>query len=103
MNITKRPVAPKGKSPHKSNNPTKAQRERWERIRAHGCVICGVIAEIHHCFTGAGGRKDHDKVIPLCHYHHRGGAGIHSIGRREWQRIFGTEQYFIDIIQAIVK
>lgn len=28
--------------------PTKADRERFERIAALGCLVCGGQAEIHH-------------------------------------------------------
>ena len=73
-------------------NPTKKQKERWERLRASGCIICGLPPAIHHCETGMGGRKDHDKVLPLCHFHHQGEQGIHKLGRRVWQEIYGTEQ-----------
>lgn len=101
MNLTNRPITPKGSKRKRSNKPTEAQRERWERIRSLGCIVCGVMAEIHHCFTGAGGRKNHDKVIPLCHYHHRGGAGIHSIGRKTWQELFGKEQELIEVVEKM--
>lgn len=73
--------------------PTKAQRKRWELIRALGCIVCRAWeAEIHHCGTGAGGRKDHDKVIPLCYDHHRGAFGIHHISRKGFSQIYGTEK-----------
>ncbi len=71
---------------------TKVQRERWERLRALGCIICGAQAQIHHCGTGMGGRKNHDLVIPLCVNHHVGKQGIHTIGRKTWRDIYGTEE-----------
>lgn len=91
MNLTGQDVYQKVKRKGKSNTPTKAQRERWEQLRALGCVICGQHAHIHHCHTGAGGRKDHDKVIPLCHFHHQGAEGIHTLSRRVWEAKYGTE------------
>lgn len=75
-----------------SKQPTKKQHARWERTRALGCIICENHAEIHHCCTGAGGRKDHDKILPLCTNHHTGKEGIHKIGRPIWQLAYGTEQ-----------
>jgi len=75
-----------------SNAPTKEQKAKWEKMRALGCVLCGATASIHHCGTGMGGRKDHDKVAPLCHEHHQGKQGIHTLGRKRWQQIYGTEQ-----------
>lgn len=75
--------------------PTKAQRELWERMRELGCCVdgCGRYSpSIHHIGTGMGGRKDHDQVIPICFDHHQGVEGIHTIGRRLWQKRHGTEQ-----------
>ena len=87
-----------------ANQPTKAQRARWEQIRALGCIVCQAwAAEIHHCFTGGGGRKDHDKVIPLCNRHHVGDLhGIHKIGRKTWQQAYSTEQELLDKVEAML-
>lgn len=93
------------KPERKTNAPTKKQRKFWEIIRALGCMVAHCKRwdiEIHHCETGAGGRKDHDKVIPLCHYHHRGACGIHTIGRKVWQDNFGTEQQLMDKLEGIL-
>lgn len=76
--------------------PTKAQRAKWEKMRSLGCLICGAPPAIHHCETGMGGRKDHDKVIPICQFHHQGAQGIHTIGRKKWQELYGTEQELIE-------
>lgn len=74
-----------------SKPPTKSQRETWSKLAEHGCVICGAPACIHHAGTGMGGRKNHDFVIPLCYEHHQGATGLHTIGRKAWQQIYGTE------------
>lgn len=79
-----------------SKPPTATQKRRFERVASLGCVICGGIAEVHHCNTGAGGRKDHDKVIGLCVEHHRGSVGIHTLSRRTWQKMYGTEHLFLN-------
>lgn len=73
---------------------TKKQRERWNRILDFGCSVahCGKSPCIHHCETGRGRRKDHDKVIGLCYDHHQGKLGIHTLSRRIWEGTFGTEQ-----------
>jgi hypothetical protein len=84
---------------------TKKQRSRWEIIRALGCIAtrhdipCGRQAAIHHCETGMGGRKNHDKVIPLCHFHHQGEQGIHTIGRKAWQEKYRTEQELMALLE----
>lgn len=78
----------------KAKLATPEQREMWERMRGLGCMACGGCnyIEIHHCGTGGGGRKNHDYVIPLGHYHHRGAEGIHTIGRKKWQAHYGSER-----------
>ena len=85
-----------------SKQPTKAQRKRWEQIRALGCIVCqSYSAEIHHCFTGGGGRKDHDKVIPLCIPHHTGIDGIHR-SRKRFAENYGTEQELLDKVETML-
>ena len=84
-----------------SQAPTKAQRARWEQIVGYGCMICRNHAAIHHALTGGGGRKDHDKVLPLCYYHHQGKAGIHTLSRRVWEQRFGaTEAELLEVIKT---
>lgn len=95
------PICPTVRArPRRSKEPTAAQRRRWDKVAALGCAIdhCYDDPEIHHAFTGAGGRKNHDKVFGLCHCHHRGRLGIHApgIGRRAWQERFGHEQDYLD-------
>lgn len=77
-----------------SNKPTDADREYWSRVAELGCIIkgCGRPPSIHHAGTGAGGRKDHRKVLPLCHYHHQGVQGIHTLSRRVWEEMYGSEE-----------
>jgi hypothetical protein len=73
-----------------------AQKKRWERIVSLGCIVCGnTYAIVHHCFTGAGQRRNHDLTICLCVAHHVGPSGIHN-DRKGWQAIHGTEQELID-------
>ncbi|MCK9622185.1 MAG: Ref family recombination enhancement nuclease [Methylobacter sp.] len=83
-----------------AKQPTKSQRKRWELIRGLGCIVCRAwLAEIHHCGTGAGGRKDHDKVIPLCPVHHTGIYGIHKIGRKRFAENYGTEEELMQQVE----
>jgi hypothetical protein len=49
--------------------------------------------------TGAGGRKNHKDIIPLCYGHHRGRAGIHTIGRKLWQAKHGHEVILMVVVQ----
>lgn len=84
-------------------SPTKAQREKWTRLAEMGCCICGSpFVEIHHVGTGAGGRKNHDKVIPLCPEHHRGKTGLHGMGRKAFSRQYGSEQELLDKLEMLL-
>ncbi len=77
-----------------SKQPTAAQRKRWSKVIALGCLICGNHATLHHLFTGAGGRKNHDRVAPLCPEHHYGKNGIdgrQKYSKKTWQQTFMTE------------
>lgn len=94
MNLTGRGVYQKGQKRQKKSKPPTAKHKRLHaRLRALGCIIdaCQRPAAIHHCLTGAGGRKDHMKVLALCHHHHQGEQGIHTLSRRVWEPIYGTE------------
>lgn len=81
--------------------PTAAQRRRWDRVANLGCLLCGGPATIHHLFTGAGGRKNHDRVAPLCYWHHLGPEGIdgRKLSKKQWQEIHMTE----DEMERLVK
>lgn len=104
-NLTGRPVVPKGQRLKKKPNlPSAAQVRYRERVRKLGCILryfslhatCRSATTIHHLYTGAGGRKDHDKIGPLCVEHHLGDEGINSlsgkISRPKWEQRFVTEQ-----------
>ena len=76
-----------------AKQPTKAQRQRWDKVARLGCLICGGSATIHHLFTGAGGRKNHDRVAGLCWEHHVGREGIDGrvMSKKVWQQKYMTE------------
>ncbi len=77
---------------------TKARDKHFSRVADLGCIVCQSPAEIHHCFTSMGCKKDDTKVIPLCPYHHRtGGYGfaIHA-GKKTWQDRHGSEMELFD-------
>jgi len=77
-----------------AKQPTAEQKRRWNKISALGCLICGGPATIHHLYTGAGGRKNHDRVAPLCWEHHVGRNGIdgrQAYSKKTWQAEFMTE------------
>lgn len=88
--------------------PTKKQKARWDKIRELGCIVntplgvCGAPAAIHHAFTGGGGRRDHDKVLPLCYEHHQGSQGIHTISRPVWQLAYDTEESLLTKMEEML-
>lgn len=83
--------------------PSAAQKARYSAIVELGCIVgpnsdCRPPLTVHHCFTGAGGRKDHWKTICLCWGHHLGPRGIDGkrMSKRAWQVYYGAEQALLD-------
>lgn len=86
------------------NRPTKAQRERWGKIAALGCIVCNSPSEIHHALVTMGMRKNHDRVLPLCAEHHRNGGygvAIHA-GKTEFESRYGTESALLEKVSKLV-
>ncbi len=76
----------------------KNNRDHMSRVAGLGCLICEMPAEVHHCFTSMGCKKDDFKTIPLCPKHHRtGGYGVafHE-GKHVWQDLHGSEMELFD-------
>lgn len=89
--------------------PTADQKRRYIAIADLGCIVgpsvfCAGRITIHHCFTGGGGRKDHDKTIPLCWEHHMGAQGIDGqrFSKRGWQAIYGTETELLEKVNGLL-
>lgn len=107
MNLTRQPPHKKGvarKSRATARNPNTEEKKHWQRIAnipcivgPEGCNYRGLPVTIHHCGTGAGGRKNHMKVLPLCWEHHLGKEGIDGkrISKREWQLRYGQEDILL--------
>lgn len=90
----------KRKKKTNSNVPYKAD---WDKKRALGCIICGSPAQIHHIQVKAGQRKDHSKTIPLCFSHHLSPeAGLHGMGRKAWEAIYGTEAQLLEKVEKLL-
>lgn len=77
--------------------PTKAEKEHFGRLARLGCILCirlgygdGTPAEIHHIRRA--GKRSNAPVIPLCPIHHRGNEGIHGMGRKAFERIYGLTE-----------
>ena len=77
-----------------------------ERVRGLPCCICDAWGmaqhtptEAHHVIHGRHSqRRTPDRMaIPLCHYHHQGGAGIVGVhsSPAAWKALFGNDYDWI--------
>lgn len=74
----------------------KAERERFQRLSEMDCIACGRWGvEIHH-LTDCGRRKGHMFTIPLCPEHHRLGKVSVHLGKKTFERTFGTQQELLE-------
>jgi hypothetical protein len=84
----------------------KEKKKRFEALAEYGCCICYRPTEIHHLigykYSSLGKKADAQNTIPLCVEHHRGGQGIHALGMRDWESIYGTQEYHLNLINKKV-
>ena len=76
---------------------TKKEKQiRFQALAENGCIICMRPAEIHHLigykYSSLSKKADDINTIPLCVVHHRGGQGIHHMGMRAWEKVYGTQE-----------
>jgi hypothetical protein len=96
-------------------NASVATKAHIARVVALGCIVCrlrGVKdspAEFHHprgaAFdTGVGVKANDRDGIPLCPIHHRlGGHGLaYHAGPKEFEARFGTQQYLLEQVRALL-
>lgn len=90
----------------------KAESKHYDRLFQLGCIVClqqgfGYTApHIHHIRHGAGmGQKSNwQDAIPLCPQHHQhGGYGValHA-GQKEFERLYGSEQYLLELTTKLL-
>jgi hypothetical protein len=80
--------------------PNLAERKWMEAIANYGCIACeidgkvSVPCEIHHIrkHTGMGLRPPHTKILPLCASHHRTGKISVHLGKKAFEKKYGTEE-----------
>ena len=79
--------------------PTVAERKWMQQVADYGCIACNidglqVSAEIHHIrkHTGMGLRPPHTKILPLCASHHRTGKISVHLGKKAFEKKYGTEE-----------
>ncbi len=77
------------KAPKKKKAP-----KHLQRVRELGCILCGSPASAHHIRHGQGmsQKADDREAIPLCYSHHQGPQGIHHLGTKAWEKLYGTEE-----------
>lgn len=89
----------------------KSDREYLSKVASIGCIICyqagypETPAEIHHIRDvglGLGVRNGHANTLPLCPLHHRGNDGIHGMGRKAWEKRFGTQSELLEQVRKIL-
>lgn len=87
---------------------TKAKKGKTNEEKVHmdmvaqlGCIICGMPACLHHIRMGMGigQRNSHFNVLPLCYNHHQGRDGIHTLGTKKWQKIYGGENQLLERVR----
>lgn len=70
-----------------SKKPTQTEKAHMQAVSDLSCVACiergqhETVAEIHHCGTGAGGRRNHMNVVPLCPHDHRFANSVNKLGK----------------------
>lgn len=68
------------------------------------CAVCGAFpVQVHHIREGQGmaQRAPHWLAVPLCHDHHQGGLGIHTLGTRNFERMNKASE--LDLLARTVK
>lgn len=89
--------------------PTKADKNRWDKLRQIGCIICRRPPEIHHITNGTMGKKSsHQETIPLCFNHHSAqtplphGHAVHK-GTKSFEERFGTQRELLIKINKLLE
>lgn len=70
---------------------TAAEKRHLDAVASLPCVVCGARPVSIHHVRRYGETRKHSKVVPLCYTHHQGTAGIHTLGKREFERLFMTQ------------
>lgn len=88
------------------------RKKRFDRLSSIGCIVCrnvhGVItpAIIHHLkglkYSSLGKKANDAHTIPLCVEHHTGFQGIHHIGMKKWESLFGTQEEHLQAVDEMI-
>lgn len=93
---------------------SKQVQSHWDAVAGMGCCICRAPnPSLHHAYgpsmqergvyKGMGQKTSDWLVIPLCHHHHQGRAGIHTLGVKRWEREFMPQAQILDEIGEHVR
>ena len=91
--------------------PNKVERERLKTIGEMPCYACfqdgkgEVPSEVHHIrkHTGMGLRPSHFDTIPLCSGCHRTNKISVHLGKREFEKRYGTEQEILEKVNREIE
>ena len=85
---------------------TMTKAARFKKITDLGCIVCKNHHHIfspcciHHLtgikFRRAGKKANDSHTIWLCPSHHQGRLGIHHMGMRAWEELFGTQESLLE-------
>lgn len=86
---------------------TAKDKRHMSRVAEMGCIVCELFynvyeprVQVHHVRANHGwGRSSHKAIIPLCYEHHQGITGVHSMGREQFNDLYGkSEIEFLEIV-----
>lgn len=94
--------------------PTKAERERMDRIARMGCILSyfksgqwGTPGAVHHMLTGRvpGRRAPHSRTICLApRYHQYSPEALHDLGLERFAEVHGiTEEELFEMTNEFIK
>lgn len=76
------------------------------KVRGLGCVLCQHLglgntpAQIHHVESVRDALSEY-AVVPLCHEHHEGAAGVHGLRRKGFERVYKLTD--VDLLALVNK
>jgi len=88
----------------------KEELQHKAKLASMGCMVCLKLhgphepgpVELHHLRSGGWGKGNYLTLIPLCINHHRGREGVHGMGTKAWERVYGTQQSFLDMARGLI-
>ena len=87
---------------------TAEEKRIMKRVAEMGCIVCELFynvyeprVQVHHVRANHGwGRSSHKAIIPLCYEHHQGITGVHSMGREQFNDLYGKSE--IELLEIVL-